>query len=96
MIFSYLLKNKYYSLVVLYFFISILIKLFTGIDVTIPCIIHLTTGIHCPGCGLTGATLELLRFNPQGAFEKNPLIFPLIPLFGWFIVSDFMGHSKEN
>jgi hypothetical protein len=38
-------------------------------------------GIPCPGCGLTRATLAVLRGDFAGAFGFHPLVFVLAPLY---------------
>jgi hypothetical protein len=38
-------------------------------------------GIPCPGCGLTRATLALLRGDIAGAYHFHPLVFVLAPLY---------------
>ena len=41
------------------------------------CILKLTIGFPCPGCGMTRAMLALLRLDFIKAFEYNPFIFAL-------------------
>lgn len=36
-------------------------------------------GLPCPGCGLTRATLALLRGDAQTAFSFHPLVFVAVP-----------------
>lgn len=38
-------------------------------------------GVPCPGCGLTRATLSLLRGDVIGAYRLHPLVFVLAPLY---------------
>ena len=45
------------------------------------CPTALFLGIPCPGCGLTRATLALLRGDFARAFGFHPLVFVLAPLF---------------
>lgn len=51
--------------------------------VGITCPIKYTTGISCPGCGMTRAWISLLRGDVGKAFYYHPLfMFPLI----WAVV----------
>ena len=43
----------------------------------IPCVLHETTGLDCPGCGISRAILSLARLDFAAAFGYN-LIWPLI------------------
>ena len=47
----------------------------------IPCVFHEVTGLHCPGCGITRMCLALIRLDFSLAFQCNPLIFSLLPVF---------------
>lgn len=38
------------------------------------------TGLPCPGCGMTHAFLALGRLDFSGAWNANPLAFPLAAL----------------
>lgn len=42
----------------------------------IPCLIKKITGLDCPGCGNTRASLALLRFDIKSMLQYN-LFFPL-------------------
>lgn len=52
-----------------------LIMELTGIG----CPIRWLTGVPCPSCGLTRATLALLRLRPQEAFAWHPMVFLIYP-----------------
>ncbi len=43
------------------------------------CLIKMTIGIPCPGCGMTRAVLSLIMFNFEDAMFYHPLVF-LLPL----------------
>ena len=51
-------------------------------------------GIPCPGCGLTRATLALLRGDVRGAFRLHPLVFVLTPLFVWSVSAAALGYVR--
>jgi hypothetical protein len=42
-------------------------------------------GVPCPGCGLTRATLALLRGDMRAALRFHPLVWLLGPLFVGFV-----------
>ena len=44
-----------------------------------------TFGVPCPGCGLTRATLALLRGDVRAALHFHPLVWLLAPLFIGFV-----------
>ena len=43
----------------------------------LPCMFHLTTGMPCPGCGLTRSVMSLLRGNVQESLLFHPFGPPL-------------------
>ncbi len=48
------------------------------------CVLHETTGWHCPGCGLTRAVSALLRGDVTAAFRHHPVFWLLaIPVGSW-------------
>jgi len=40
----------------------------------VPCLFHLTTGLHCPGCGSTRAVSSILHGDVALALKNNLLI----------------------
>ena len=46
----------------------------------IPCVFRLTTGLLCPGCGVSRMCLALLRLDFAAAWSYNPAIMALLPL----------------
>src|SRR6478735_652961 len=60
------------------------------------CMLHQTTGLYCPGCGILRATHELLHGNIARAFTLNPLFVLGLPiLFAW-MVSRFIQGAKTR
>ena len=57
----------------------------------ITCPIKFLTGISCPGCGMTRATLSALRFDFERAFYYHPLWFLLVPVAASLILCKAKG-----
>lgn len=64
------------------------------------CPVASSFGIPCPGCGLTRATLALLRGHVHEAATLHPLVFLLSPLSmvaGGLVVFEFLlGASRPR
>jgi len=90
----YFLENKFLSLAGLYFLVSAGLKSFTVVDICLPCLWKAIFGVSCPGCGLTSAFIQLVRLNPIGAWQANPLIFIVLPAGLYFITRDFLRFQK--
>ncbi len=95
-IYKYLLENIILSSIVLYFFVSIAIKIFFSIDICIPCLWKTLFHFHCPGCGLTTAFIEILQLNFVEAFRINPLIFIVLPILLYCFIKDFNRFLRKN
>ena len=89
MILKYLYINRYYTIAISYFLLSILLKMHGIVDITIPCFFSYVFDLHCPGCGLTRAFIEILRFNFISAWIYNPLIYIIIPSVSYYILKDY-------
>lgn len=63
-----------------------------------PCFFRSVTGLLCPGCGITRATISLLRFNLVDALRYNPpyTFFALTALVWliWVTVNSFRENYK--
>ncbi len=44
------------------------------------------TGYYCPGCGMTRLVYALTHGDVGTAFGLNPLLFVLLPVFGYLYV----------
>ena len=60
----------------------------------LPCYIHQTTGLLCPGCGITRMFLNLAKFNISDAFFSNPVIFVIFTIWITISVICFIGKPK--
>lgn len=56
-----------------------------GIDAT-PCLLRQSTGLPCPLCGGTTASINLITGHPLVALAKNPAVAIGIPLVGLWLV----------
>lgn len=88
-------SNILMSIAILYIIISILLKSFSDINITIPCLWTTIFGMKCPGCGLTTASVELTHLHIQQAFQTNPLIFIILPAIAYYIISDYRKFRKR-
>ena len=57
----------------------------------IGCPIRFTTGISCPGCGMTRAVLSALRFDFHSAFYDHPLFIITPFMFYLFLFEDYIN-----
>ncbi|NDB34138.1 MAG: DUF2752 domain-containing protein [Flavobacteriia bacterium] len=96
LVFRYIRSRALFVGVGIYFLVSTLLKALTGIDICIPCLWHTFFDFHCPGCGLTRAFIELLKFNPRGAFGQNPLIFLVLPAILFFSYQDVSTYFRKR
>ena len=54
------------------------------------CLLHLGTGLHCPGCGNTRAAHALLHGDVVGAARQNLLLLLLLPFLAFFAFRSWM------
>jgi hypothetical protein len=92
--FQYIKANLIFFVVSSYIVFSSVLNLITGIDICIPCIFKTVFNIECPGCGLTRAFISLLELDFVGAYHSNALIFIVLPVAFYFMVTDFSKFVK--
>jgi hypothetical protein len=85
----YLRSRWLYAIIAGYFASVILLGVFFGIDIGIPCLWKTYLGFRCPGCGLTRATGHLLHMDPVAAFRANPLVYLVLPAGIFYMVRDY-------
>lgn len=62
----------------------------------IPCLFHQITGLKCPGCGITRMAVALLHLDIEGAFEANPAILILSPVFLVVFITYIISYVKTG
>src|SRR5699024_556764 len=75
------------------FYLKVFIPV-TGIH--IPCLFRYVTGLYCPGCGMTRASLSILDGDIYQSFRSNMLIFIILPLLAIFYVLEHRGKIKAS
>ena len=93
---TYLKEYWITSSLIGYMLITTILKSYTSIDMTIPCVILYSTNVECYGCGLTTAMTHLFKLDILAAFEANPLIFIALPLLTYFIIRHWNKFEKRE
>ena len=58
------------------------------------CVLHGTTGLHCPGCGSQRAIHSLLHGDLLGTVGNNLLLLPVILVIGYHYGTKLWGMKK--
>lgn len=66
----------------------------TGLAV--PCMFRKVTGFRCPGCGVTGMLVSLVKWDLQSAYEANPFLLITGPLLLAEVVYSFVCQTKRK
>ena len=90
MVFSFFRENIIVAIVVLYFILSVLLKLFYDIDYLIPCLWKTFFGFECSGCGVTSSIIEIIKGNFQIAWEINKITFLVFPLLLFYSIKEVL------
>ena len=62
----------------------------------LPCFYYKTTGLLCPGCGVTRMFLSLAKLDIASAFSSNPAAFILFIFWNIAAVLYFFGILKGS
>ena len=65
----------------------------------IPCVFRLVTGLRCPGCGVSGMLLSLLKLDFAAAFRHNAVLFCMLPfllLLAGNMISRYVRTGKSG
>ena len=93
---KYLGKHWIQAVFAFYFVASVVMKSLHIIDITIPCPIRYFSGYKCPGCGLTTALMQSLRFDFKAAWDSNWLAFIVFPALFFYFVKDLISYYKKE
>ena len=84
-------NNEYVRLAIAFLFYFVILFIFD-----IGCPTRFLYGVCCPGCGLTRASVSLLKLDFNQAIYYHPLVF-LIPVIAFlFIVKDKINQTILN
>lgn len=61
-----------------------------------PCMFHLLTGYHCPGCGGTRAVYALLRGEIWRSFCYHPFVLYVAAIGSWFMISQTIERVSRG
>lgn len=97
LVWRYTLSKAFLVLLLMYELVGMTLYMFSNgdIDVCIPCLWTTIFHVHCPGCGLTTATMSILKLNFAGAWEANPLVFVVVPAIIFYAAIDFLQFRKR-
>jgi hypothetical protein len=59
-----------------------------------PCLFHLLSGLHCPGCGSLRALYQLSHGHVAAALGLNPLMVLSLPFLGYAFLSRASLHIR--
>ncbi len=62
----------------------------------IPCIFHVITGLHCPGCGISRMFIALASLDFKSAFHSNALILCTLPVSLFYIARHYYFYIKTG
>ena len=83
-----LYKMRYAIVLIIIFFTFMQIKYGTV------CYFYALTKFRCPACGLTRATISLLKGNWKAAFSYNPTVLLWLSTIGLFAVDRYFHKLK--
>lgn len=62
----------------------------------LPCLTKQFLGFECPGCGLQRSVAFLLQGDFVAAFKMYPAIYPILLLFGFLLLDNFVKVRHDN
>lgn len=95
LILKYSAHNLFFTVVGGYFVFSLILFTWFDINIGIPCLFRLATGLKCPGCGLTHAFAHILKLEFAEAWTDNKLSFIVLPAGLFYLIKDFISFRKS-
>ena len=62
----------------------------------LPCLLHSTTGLYCPGCGGTRAVKALLAGHLLLSMYYHPFVAYTVFVGGWFMISQTIQRVSRG
>lgn len=92
-----MLKKVKILIGILIIFILILLLMW-NFNIRIPCIFYELSGLYCPGCGMTRATLSLLQLDFYQAIRFNIFSIIVIPFIAFYTIVEIYSYiaNKSN
>lgn len=92
----YYMKIRWpFAVIAAYMIFSMVLRATTQIDICIPCLWETCFGFHCPGCGLTRATIAIMQLDFYKAYECNPLVYLVLPAGAFYTFLDYRKNTKS-
>ncbi len=93
---AYIKREWIWAAFIGYELIAVILAMFTKLDIAIPCLFTKLTGTECLGCGMTRATMSIMKFDFERAWHFNKLSFIVLPILVTMIIMDFKKFYKSK
>lgn len=94
------MKKRMKKIIVRDIIIALLLICYAVIVITtgksIPCFIHLLTGLQCPGCGISRMLISMLYGDFRTAFSFHPFLFITWPVLLTLLLNADYRYIKQG
>lgn len=94
------MKKRMKKIIVRNIIIALLLICYAVIVITtsksIPCFIHLLTGLQCPGCGISRMLISMLYGDFRTAFSFHPFLFITWPVLLTLLLNADYRYIKQG